>query len=358
MRFSLCAAAVAALISSGAPSQAQSVPQSVVALLDQYDRGEYDAVLQTFAAAPDTEVLRKDLEKAGQSWTTSRGPALEPRRRLVAATMGLEFANARMADQWHTLRSLVEWGCQLLRTGESSDAERLWQQASIALAGGMLDNALLFNARTGLRTYRHLSHAEERFPRDARIAFASRFVVPGPPAEGSESFNVILEPALGETHAGSLAKNRDKAIERLKALTGDPVVGAEAALRIGHLHLVNLRFSEALDAFQSALKSDPSPYVAHLAHFLTGRTFERAERVESAEQAYARALEAIPLAQSAVLARSALLTRAGRTGEAAALAEASFRARPRPADPWRLFPRGDYYRWPELIAALREELRR
>jgi tetratricopeptide (TPR) repeat protein len=354
----LLATSVTALLCVGAVPQAQPGLPTALTLLDQYDRGEYDAVLQAFAAARDTETLRKDIEKNGAAWTASRGPALEARRRLVAATMALELAHARMSDQWHSLRSLVEWGCQLLGTAAPSDAERLWHVASIALAGGALDDALLFNARTGLRTYRHLSHAEERFPLDPRVRLASRFVMPGPPAQGSETFNAGLEPALGETSRGSLAKNRDKAIERLKELAGDPVVGAEAALRIGHLQLSNLKLSEALESFQSALRPDTTPYVAYLAHFLTGRTFERVERPDSAEQAYARALEAVPLAQSAMLARSALLTRAGRTDEAAALAAASFGARPRPTDPWRLFPRGDYYRWPETIAALRAELRR
>jgi hypothetical protein len=349
---------IAALISASAVSQTQPTPPAAVTLLDQYDRGEFDAVVQAFARVRDPDALRKDLEKAGQAWTAARGPALEPRRRLVAATVGLEFAHARMTDQWLTLRSLVEWGCQLMATGAPSEAERLWQQASIALAGGMLDDALLFDARTGLRTYRHLSHAEKRFPLDPRVRFASRFSMPGPPRQGSETLQAYLEPALGETRPGSLARNREKAIARLRDLLPDPVVGAEAALRMGHLQLTNLELGDALESFQAALRPGATPYVAYLAHFLTGRTYERAERLDSAEQAYARALEAIPLAQSATLARSALLTRAGRTDEAAALASASFLARPRPADPWRLFPRGDYYRWPDTLAALRTELRR
>jgi hypothetical protein len=125
--------------------------------------------------------LRDELKDVAGTWTTAAGRPSEVRRRLVAATVALELANAKMDSEWVALRELVEWGCELLRRGGPSDAERIWQRASIALAGGALDDALLYRTRTGLR-YDHASHASG-FPDDSRIAFARRFAVPA----GSDS---------------------------------------------------------------------------------------------------------------------------------------------------------------------------
>lgn len=341
-------------------AQGQPVPLSALDLLERYNRGEHDAVVQVFLAAPGVDAIRKELEAKGPAWTIADGPAAEGRRRLVAATMALEFANARLDDEWRTLRSLVEWGCELLRRGPPTEGERRWQIASIAVAGGALDDGLLFKpARWGQRTYGHLAHAESRFPAEPRIVFAARFAVPATARIGSQTFFAGLEPALDDPTPDLPRRTaRESTIRRLNAMTGDPVVGAEAALRAGHLLLIDLRLDEALKAFETAARLTRTPYVTYLAHFLSGRTLERQSRLEEAERAYGRALDAVPLAQSAVLSRSALLVRAGRVAEAHSLTAASFAGRPRPPDPWRLFPSGDYYRWPELIAALRAELRR
>ena len=69
-------------------------------------------------------------------------------------------------------------------------------------------------------------------------------------------------------------------------------------------------------------------------------------------------MAAVPNAQSAALADAALLMRQGRTDAANALVAAAFNARPRPPDPWRLFPMGDYHRWLAEIAELRAEIDR
>jgi hypothetical protein len=101
-------------------SQTQPVPPSALDLLDRYDRGDRDVVVHVFESVRDVDELRKDLEVKGPTWTTAGSADREPQRRLVAATMALEFGNARLEDEWVTLRSLVEWGCALLRRGPPS----------------------------------------------------------------------------------------------------------------------------------------------------------------------------------------------------------------------------------------------
>ena len=383
---------VAALALTGAASSI-AAPQDrhrVVELLDRYDRGEFDAVVQSLVTAREVEGLRKDLEKSGLKWTMAAGPAAEPRRRLVAATLALEFANARLEDEWQKLRSLVEWGCELLRRGPPSDSERTWQLASLAVAQGALDSHILFKLSGPGKSYNHLAHARERFPDEPRLAFAERFAVTRmvagrgelsleagqepdadrmtPPALGGAG-RVIVMPSSPGSAVDSMSSEirarqnqadarmaRETSLRRLRALFDDPVMGPEAALRAGHVWLIGLELEPALEAFQVARRGSSNAYVTYLAHFLRGRVLERLERPEEAERAYAAAADTIPFAQSAALARASLLMRAGRTAEAHALTRASFDAKPRPPDPWRLFPYGDYYRWPALIAELRRAM--
>lgn len=345
-----------------AMSQAPAGLPSAIELLDRYDRGDRDAVVEIFKTAPDVESIRTDIEKHGAAWTVAGGPAREPHRRLAAATMALELANARMPDKWLKLRDLVEWGCELLRRGPPTEGERLWQHASIAVAEGALDSSLLFDP--GVRSHGHASHAQLRFSADARIAFVSRFAMPLPMRPATLSAG--LEPGLdapARDLSGALTGSvygpvHDAAVKNLTKLFDDPEVGAEAALRVGHVQLIELRFDQALTALDIAARRSRSDYVTYLAYFLRGRTLERQHKPEEAEQAYAGAVATVPNAQSAALADAALLMRRGRTDEANSLVAASFNARPRPPDPWRLFPMGDYYLWPTEIAALRAELDR
>ena len=360
----------------------QAAPRAVD-LLNLYERGNHAAVVEAFLRVRDVGDLRKDLEKNGPEWTRAGGAGTEPRRRLVAATVALEFARARLDDEWQELRSLVEWGCQAVSRGAPNEAERVWHLAAVALSEGAFDSGVLFKLGGPIKSYGHLAHARKRFPDEPRFVLAERFVV-FHPVVAEPSLDAGLEPDADSTTpytapAGQIlvigpgrtpdflateerarrtraaAKTRsDTAVKGLRDVFGDPVIGGEAALRAGHILLIGLELEPALEAFHVAIRNGTSPYVKYLAHFFRGRVLERLDRPAEAERAYAAAADTIPLAQSAALARSSLLMRAGRTAEAHALTRASFDAKPRPPDPWRLFPYGDYYRWPALIAELRK----
>jgi tetratricopeptide (TPR) repeat protein len=340
--------AAAALSGAHAPA-----PQSAVDLLDRYAHGDFDAVVRTFAESRDPGGLRGQLQEQGSKWTRAEGEAAEPRRRLIAATVGLELANARMDDEWLDLRSLVEWGCGLLRRSSATEPERLWQLAALAVVEGALDSDVLYK-------FNHLAHAESRFRLEPRFKLARNFGVTGRSSSGLHfSLQAGFEPQLDDDTRVVQSDATffvDAAIKNLQGLQYEPAIAAEAVLRAGHMQVIRLKLEAALASFQAAVKRSREPYVTYLGHFLAGRTLERMDRLDEAEQAYAQALEALPHAQSAVLGRAALLVRAGRTTEAVELTSASFAARPRPADPWRLYPYGDYYRWPTLIAQLRGEI--
>lgn len=348
---------IAGLLAAGFLTLSQARPSLPTAtdLLARYARGDFDAVVQAFVEARDPGELKGQLQEQGSKWTKAEGEAAEPRRRLIAATVGLELANARMDDQWLELRSLVEWGCGLMRRGAASEPERLWQLASVAVTEGALDSDILYK-------FNHLGHAESRFRLEPRFRLARNFGVTRRSASGTEAtLSAGLEPQLDDDARvvqSDWTFFLDTAIKNLQGLQYEPAIAAEAVLRAGHMQVIRSKPEAALASFEAAVKRSREPYVTYLGHFMTGRTLERLDRLDEAERAYAKALEALPHAQSAVLARAALLVRAGRTTDAVELTSASFAARPRPPDPWRLYPYGDYYRWPALIAQLRAEIRK
>ena len=184
--------------------------------------------------------------------------------------MALELANARMRDKWLKLRELVEWGCQLLRRGPPTEGERLWQRASIAVAEGALDSEVLFNWQSGLRTLAHASQAQQRFPSDARIASLQRFAVQSPTRLGSATVQPGLETGLDEPARTFYDAAHDTAVRKLTPLFNDPEVGAEAALRVGHLQLIQLRFDQALAALDVAARRSQTDYVTYLAYISEG----------------------------------------------------------------------------------------
>jgi tetratricopeptide (TPR) repeat protein len=345
------------LVVAGLLAQVEVRPPMPAALelLDRYSRGDHAGVMLALATVHDVEALTRAIQSNGLRWTAGIGPDQEPRRRLVAAALALEFAHSRLETDWRSVRSLVEWGCDLLRKGPPTEGERHWHLAALAVAGGALDDGLLFKPGKWFdRTFDHLAHAEARFPGEPRILLARRFAVRASAGVGSLTL-FTLEPRLDRPEFEP--RDRQVEIRGLRSLADDPEVGAEAVLRIGYLALVGLRFEEALTSFDSAAQLSSDPYVVYLARFLSGRTLERMGRLGEAERAYGHAVQAVPRAQAAVLAYSALLIRAGRTTDAHRLAAAAFEDGPAPPDPWRLFPMGDYYRWPRAIEQLRGALR-
>ena len=352
-------AVLALVVLTSVAAATQDTPRAVD-LLDRYEGGDFDGVVKVFAAADNVNALRRQLEGDGEAWTTARGPAAEQRRRLVAATMALEFADARTEDEWQNVDALVEWGCKLLRKGPPTAAERIWHLASIGLVEGALDDDVIFD---------HARHAEARFRDEPRFPFVNRYAVRVVTSTGYGQYTgTATRPRLQPPMADPLdlidrvvdSSNRtltEQSISSLLSVPSSSPVAAEAALRAGYLQHIISRWEPALASLATAAERSRDPYITHLAHFMMGRTLERMDQLDRAEQAYARALDAVPRAQSAVLVRAALLVRAGKAAEALSLAMASFEG-PRPPDPWRLLPYGDYRDFARHIASLRAEINR
>lgn len=367
----LRAAGFAALLAS-APGSVQA--QTVTAQIDRYARGEHDAIVRQLEAIEDLggfEALLEALRQEVPAWVAAVPEAQRPARRLAAATFALEAARAADSVDWKWVRRLkaqaedsegadrifwkappllIEWGCALLRQhGSPTPQERTWHLAAIAVAHRAGDFEFLIGSPWDARMnppdeISHLDHASQRFPDEPRFALAAAIAV---------EWRTWPAPRYG-----GWLRQQAEAMSRLKGLTRDEAVGAEAMLRLGALHARLMRTNDALTALAAVETMTRERYLIYLARYFKGALLERRGYGKDAEAAYRAALDVIPQAQSATLALAALLSIQDRRAEAAALIEAQLATEPQPIDPWRQYGTADDRFWPELAARLRAEIAR
>lgn len=340
----------------------------VPALLDRYERGDHADVVLELARTRDPATLRRDLERQGTAWTEAAGAGLVVRRRMVAATVALEFAALRLWPE--DVDPLIEWGCGLVRRNGAPNAlERLWQRASVAIFGRARDaGKLVTRAGPGVpqgtlitpesRRVDHIGHARARFPDEPRFRLAAAMLAAAaadtePPRDAEWVGDGLLPKDAPEARRRTSAR---RAIDLLAALTSEPELGAEAEMRLGYLRLTLEEPDRALAHFaRAATASDP--FVAYLGRFLAGRAHDRQGDRDRANQQYRAALAVLPGAQSATTALSANLFLGGRPDEAYGLTQRAIALRPPPDDPWHQFGYGDLRFVPALLGGLRGALR-
>jgi len=362
-----------ACLAAGRPA---ATTLSVVALLDQYAAGRFDAVVEALAADDvDFEDVLAQLRRDGPVWMDAGGTADRARRELVAATFALEAARAGAWRDWKRTQKqplmcaegeaaaragchqpasvlywkapplLIEWGCEIFRRDETPrPIERWWQLAALAVAQRSEDTQFLTQdpaVARGLGTAEignvqdeimHLLHVQARFPGEARFMLA----------QGIARDRVWPEDAL--VAYGSL--------------NADPDVGGEAMMRLGAMQMRQRRPDDALKLFDQAEELTRDPYVIFLARYFRGQVHEQRRRWDDAEEAYRGAVAAVPHAQSATIALAALVFRDGRRAEAQQLVRDMLAADPQPSDPWRGFVHADDRFWPQLVGRLRAEIAR
>jgi tetratricopeptide (TPR) repeat protein len=344
--------------------------------LDRYAHGEFDAVVTELKGRRNFDGVLEELRLGGEAWVTA-GPETErARRRLAAATFALEAARAAEyidwkrvirldawvdekekvhakegADRvyWNAPPLLVEWGCALLRQEpKPPPIERIWHLASVAVAQGAGDMEFLvgtpFDERMNVPDeITHLWHAQDRFKAEPRLALAAA---------------IALDMRTWPVRRGAPhVRNHAFVGPRFADLVRDEFVGAEAAVRLGSLHVRTGRLKEALSVFERVETMTRDTYLIYLARYFKGTALEKAGQPADAEAAYRGALAAIPHAQSATMALAALLAKQDRRAEAGALIETQLSTRPQPLDPWRAYAAGDARFWPALVARLRAEIR-
>jgi tetratricopeptide (TPR) repeat protein len=189
-----------------------------------------------------------------------------------------------------------------------------------------------------------MDRALARFPDDPSlrleraIAAASRFNIT--PDGGSLGILTLLRDTQ-ESAAGLLA-----------GLVNDPIVGAEARLRLGYLHWTLGRDVAARNELAKAAAQATDSDLRYLAQFLLGWIAIARGDSAAAIPSLEAALAARPGSQSAAVALASLELQRGDADKAQAIARATL-DRPADLDPWRLFFYGHHPQWPARLAALR-----
>jgi len=357
-------ATVVALVLWCAPGATAPQVPNPITLLDRYV-----ASLQ----APPFESLSNDqlkdfinaLKRQGPAWV-ERGGADTERRRVIFAALVLEVSDAtqlwrrieydvvasiRMTRQ---IRPLVEQACEFVRLNPVTERERLWFLASVAMIQGSRDLTLLAaqpDVAPGFRRYHHLDHALAALPDEPRLKLAEAETY-----EEGHAMNEVVIAGTDRQHDPPPG-TREGIIRAMTSLFENHAVAPEAHLHVGFQRVFMGEPEAALDEFRQAAASD-DPFVIYLAHFLAGRVLDR-ERPggTGAADHYARALDAIPHAASAVESLAMALIDRGEPERAAVLVDEMFAAQAAgtapDADPWVVFSKGDYRRFPGLMRALR-----
>ncbi|HEX5110592.1 MAG TPA: hypothetical protein VFV95_19205 [Vicinamibacterales bacterium] len=337
-----CLVILAVTASGQSAGQTIGAP-SIPALLDRYQKGEFDAAVQ-IAAAADAEQVRAPFIAAAEAWLTrDAGDIIN--RRLVATAFATEVAHARLAYDNLTLMVLLDWARQEWHKGPPTPVEGVWTRAAVALIerGGRM-SANRINDRPGgqftlTSSRKFLKEAFARFPEDPRLQLAE----------------VAWLPTLEEL-LGTLPPPRSRTARGLERLAADPDVGPAALVELGYMKFVDKDFESARRLTARAVSDAKEPWTRYLAHFLGGVIAERQGRFQDALREYVAALEDVPHAQSATIALVPVLLRSNQAEAAFELVNRSLNDRPDGDDPWRLFAYGDYVRWPLLIADVRKAI--
>ena len=352
-------------------------PLDLPRTLDLYASGRFDEAVRAVARAGD-EVgrnLRRHWAVTGRAWIEAEpDPGKRRHRLLAAAALALETENIRAErGGWRisdnplcAAACVLDWAhVQLLERGDPDPAERAWYLAVAALAAGVRDwrylqwpveHAAATRSMPGLT-----DRALIRFPGDGALrleqglAAASRFNIVAEGRGRSIPMRTITATAgLSGLQAIRSVLDPRAAGDLLLAISNDPVVGAEARLRLGYLHWAHGNTAAAKSALTDAVSQARDVETRYLANFVLGWTASIAGESTEAISALEAALAARPGSQSASLVLSALELQRGDAAKADAIARASL---DKPdIDPWRFFLYGHHPRLPALVAALRREV--
>jgi Tetratricopeptide repeat len=293
---------------------------------ESFDRGGEDRILKRGA------VLHSDIAMAELPDSTQ-----DRTRRPSSSSILLHLADGQPTGigtpvvHWELGRRLLDkvWGKGSRNGGPSPGSDetvRLWYLAS---------NVYMQSVEQ-LDAW-HVDRSVQLFPRDPEMLFfaaCAREMFSGPQIQ-----NVLLSTTLSRdlfNLVGSEGEELRRA-ERLfrEALERDPG-RSEARIRLGRVLGQRGRHQDALAELRPATMATRNRLLLYYANVFLGAEADALGLTEEARQAYERASDLYPLAQSPRLAISALASRAGdRSGALAAIDSVLSRDEPQRADdPW------------------------
>ena len=367
----------------------------IASLLDRYARGDHEAARRIDIPAADLEGFRRAFETDAPTWVTTGGLSAVDSRRLVVAAFVLDLVdgNAGGSVRGAAVFSLIEWACQVVRSGASPTVgEREWHVASAILLRKLQHHLGLYGAPSNISALRlqalekqigpllgHLRHSRARFPVEARLELmeADRHVLLAgrligvrevPQDEfsrmraqdganrrrrqepGSESQRHPSDWILSEDVRllSGLLEDRRALTDLLRREQVRPAVH----LRLGVIAMCFGERAVARQHFTDADRVAVNPDEKYLSRFLLGRALELEDDLAGAEHAYRAALVMVPRAQSAMVTLGGLLFTTGRRAEAGSIAEQTI-AGPAERDPWLHFLWYGYIGTTDYLAPLR-----
>lgn len=313
-------------------------PPPVTDALDRYAADPAETV-RSVAASQTLSTLNSSLRKDGVPWMLAKGAAEANQRRLIAATFALDVAGAEFDTAPGDVAPLVEWACEQIRRRLPSDQERQWHIAALALLEATGNPQMVET---------HLAHAAARF-RDEPMWTRTRVWL-----ADARTLNIHPRQPLSAariTFPAPLAA-------QYEALAATPELASDAWLRIGFMHFLAGAYPEARRDFTAAQLADTTDTrTRYLTQLFIGWMYEREQRHTEAIGAFRAAMTAEPAGRTAAVWLAARYAIAGRTDEAETVAAASLAGVDAGPDPWRTFYRGEWSKWPTLIAAARRLLK-
>jgi len=315
-------AATAAVIARQPSQQPRTIAQR---FLDAYAR---DAVIEIPNA--DLPALVLDLQRAGRAWV-GEDPANLQRRKYIAALAPLDLADRAPSDK---RPELIEWACDLLRSGAPDDFERQWMLAAFRLFAQRGD---LKSADYARATRTHLEHSVALFPADQRLKL-SRILARNESQAVANASKVADSRLVGYQWAGMWGPIRGRVDIRptmtdLQALSDDPLVGAEATIHLGVIEFLRGQVDAGLAHLQAAVARTDDPYLLNFDWLMQGLTQASRGDAALALAAYRTAFETLPT-MSAATALSVELFRSGARDEASTIMETAYRSPSGWLDPW------------------------
>jgi tetratricopeptide (TPR) repeat protein len=379
---------VFSLVSSAAPGAGQKAkppiplpsiaPLDLARLLDLYAGGRFDDAVNSVARAGDEagRHLRRHWDVTARQWIDA-DPAHRAQRILAVAAFALETEHVRAErGDWRVTDDppcaaacVLDWAqIRLIERGAPDEAEHTWLLAAAALAGGVRDWRYLHRPVDLTRSTRVLpglmNRGLLRFPDDPSLrleqalAAAGRFniTVDGGRPVGGFGVGRPLVLGRGLSIVSSGLDGRD-AVSLLTRLVDDPLVGAEARLRLGYVYWATERDEMAQDALAKAAAQAGDADVRYLAQFLLGWIAIARGDSAAAIPPLEAALATRPGSQSAALALASLELQRGDAGKAHDLARTTLDERRTDVDPWRLFLYGHHPQWSARVAELRRAVK-
>jgi tetratricopeptide (TPR) repeat protein len=309
-------------------------------LVTLYSGSEYETVARLLRGWRDPEELIKRLDEDGNPW-----PATPRREAIFALELAEAGLFARRQESFEDAVALLKRFQNLVRDPLGPSAfERYWLWAGLTILQGKIrpNTAETF-----------VLHALVRFPEEPRFLLARAIVT-----DQMFPFTGVMRSSAQTAAGAATVDHIARVIEQYTAAMKAPETATEARVRLAWFLFRVGRYDEAL-ARLDEVRDDPSNdrALSYLHQLFRGHIQVALGRPAAGVDAFRRAIDRWPTAQSPYVGLMHALVQTGARAEAEAIAEHIQTAPADQTDPWFTYWLGDYRVYPAAIARLQEMIR-